>query len=167
MGLAPKRSSGIDSLREERERWWEVHLATTSNRYTSNDIVGAIGRVQLKKLDGFIQRRKALWNIYQQELANLEWLIRPPEPLPGTESSYYLYWLRLKDRDRFAKYLVDNGIYCTSRYYPLHLVSHYGWEGRLPNAEAVNETTINIPLHQNLSEADVEHIVRTIKSFKK
>ena len=166
-GLVPKGSSGIDSLKEGEERWWEIHLACTSNRCTNNDIISSIGRVQLRKLDGFIERRKTIWDIYQEELGEIDWLKCPPEPLPGTESSYYLYWLQLKKRDKFAKYLVNNGIYCTFRYYPLHLISQYNWKGSLANAEHVNETTINIPLHQNLSDDDLQYVIKTIKSFNK
>jgi aminotransferase len=165
LGLSPKGSSGTDSFKEGQEKWWEIHLDRVSNRYTPTDIISAIGRVQLQKLDSFIARRKRIWNIYQQELGKLDWLTCPPEPLSQTESSYYLYWLRLEQRNRFARYLVDNGIYCTFRYYPLHLVKQYGWKESLPNAELINETTINIPLHQNLSDEDVEYIIKTIKAF--
>jgi len=165
-GLSPKGSSGIDSMKNGRGKWWEIHMVCTSNRCTSNDITSSIGRVQLRKLDGFIEKRKSIWRMYQDEFRGIEWLKCPPEPLHGSKSSYYLYWLQMKDRDKFAKYLVDNGIYCTFRYYPLHLISQYKWKGSLPNAEQINETTINIPLHQNLSDDDLYHIVKVVKAFK-
>ncbi|MBI2957795.1 MAG: DegT/DnrJ/EryC1/StrS family aminotransferase [Chloroflexi bacterium] len=165
LGMAPKLSSGTDSLAEGKDRWWEIQLATTSNRYTTNDILCSIGRVQLRKLDSFVRRRKAIWRAYQAGLSTIPWLTCPPEPLPQTESSYYLYWLRTDKRDQLAKYLVDNGIYCTFRYYPLHLIPQYGWKEKLPNAEQLDRTALNIPVHQNLTDNDADRVIETIKAF--
>jgi len=166
LGLTNKDKSGVDSMKEGSDTWWEIELAETAGRYVSNDIASSIGLEQIKKLNGFIKRRKEIWDIYQSELSSVDWLTLPPEPLDGCTSSYYLYWLQLKNRDEFAKYMVDNDIYVTFRYYPLHLIKHYNsWDTQLPNSERINDRTINIPLHQNLSDNDVEYIVKTIKEF--
>jgi aminotransferase len=160
------RQSGIDALKEKTQRWWEVELYHSSGRYITNDILSAIGRIQLRKIGGFIKRRKEIWHIYQNALSGLDWLELPPEPLPETESSYYLYWLKAKERDRFARHLIENGIYCTFRYYPLHLIRYYDHKERLAKSELLNDTTLNIPIHQNLSDSDIKTVIETIKGFK-
>jgi aminotransferase len=167
-GLRPKSKSGIDSLNEGNKRWWEIDLIDVSGRYITNDIASAIGRVQLKKLSSIIARRKTIWNIYQEELKSVNWLEIPPEPLAECESSYYLYWLKIKGnmRDHFANYMIENGIYVTFRYYPLHKISHYQNDSILPNSERVNEETINIPIHQNISDREVDYIIHTIRAYK-
>ena len=166
LGLTNKDKSSVDSMKEGSDTWWEIELSETAGRYVSNDIASSIGLEQIKKLNGFIKRRKEIWETYQSELSDVDWLIIPPEPLDGCTSSYYLYWLQLKNRDKFAKYMVDKGIYVTFRYYPLHLIKHYdSWDTQLPNSELINDRAINIPLHQNLSDNDVEYIVKTIKEF--
>lgn len=166
-GLAPKAQSGIDSLGEKPSRWWEIHLNSVSNRYVPSDILSAVARIQLEKVDGFLRRRKEIWERYQEELSGLDWLATPPEPLPETTGSYYFYWIQLeKDRDRLARHLVDHDIYCTFRYYPLHQIDIYGSRDRLPGAELASETTLNIPLHQNLTDDDVSRVVDAIKSFR-
>ena len=132
----------------------------------SNDILAAIGRVQLEKLPGFIARRRQIWGHYQRELAGVSGLICPPEPLAGTTSSYYLYWIQLiRGRDELAVFLAEKGVYTTFRYYPLHLVRFFQAQCRLPVAEHINETTLNLPLHQNLSDDDVQMIIDLIKRF--
>ncbi len=166
LGLAPKTTSGKDALGQKETRWWEYELASTSGRFISNDVMAAIGRVQLKKLPGFIARRKQIWEYYQRELAREPGLVCPPEPLPDTTASYYLYWVQLsKGRDALAQYLADNGVYATFRYFPLHLVKYYGARCELPNSEWVSESTLNLPLHQNLSDDDVQKIVELVKRF--
>ena len=165
-GLNKKKQSGIDSLKDENKRWWEIELNCISDKSECCDILSSIGRVQLRKLDGFIERRKEIWDKYQKELSNLDWLETPPEPLPQTESSYYLYWIKTGKRDKLAKHLVNEGVYCTFRYFPLHLIKYYNSNVSLPNSELINEKTLNIPLHQNLSYGDVSKIIKAIKGFK-
>jgi dTDP-4-amino-4,6-dideoxygalactose transaminase len=165
LGLAPKNTSGIDSLQSGLEKWWEYEIDNISGRYTSNDLLASIGRVQLKKLNGFIERRKDIWQYYQENLPGIGDLILPPEPLNNCTSSYYFYWIQTVHRDELAKYLTQRNIYCTFRYYPLHLISHFNSTESLPNAEHVNNVTLNIPIHQNLSGSDLEKIVTTITDF--
>jgi len=167
LGLDNKESTGVDRLKEHKNRWWEFELLAISNRYLMNDIAASIGLVQLGKLDSFIKRRKEIWNIYQKELAGITSLVLPPEPLDGCEGSYYLYWLKITDgrRDELAKYLVDNGVYCTFRYHPLHLVKFYDSKESLKNAEEISETALNIPMTQNLSDDEIEKIIYHVKKF--
>jgi aminotransferase len=132
--------------------------------------LSAIGRVQLRKVDGFIKRREEIWRAYQEGLSDINLIDIPPEPLADCKSSYYLYWINVKDgeRDGLAKYLIDNGIYCSYRYYPLHFIKQYGHDkGNLPNSEAASDNYLNIPLHQNLSNQDVERVIKTIKVYSK
>jgi aminotransferase len=63
-----------------------------------NDISSAIGVAQLKKVDAFISKRKEITNIYNEEFKNLDWLLTTPELEHGNESSYYFYWIHLKEQ---------------------------------------------------------------------
>jgi len=165
LGLLPSTSSGMDSLREGNNRWWEYEMRAAAGSFISNDVQACMGRVQLRKLPGFIARRREIWQQYQAGLGEIEDLRRPPEPSLGCESSYYLYWIQTKRRDELAQYLVDNGVYCTFRYFPLHLVKFFANGQVLSNAEYANEVTLNLPLHQNLSDRDVDKIIGLIKRF--
>lgn len=165
LGLASKSKSGMDSLGEQQKRWWEYSVEAASGRFISNDVAAAMGRVQLKKLPDFISRRKEIWDYYQQELDGVGDLVLPPEPLQGCTTSYYFYWLQTALRDKLAQYLVSHDIYVTYRYFPLHLVRFFRSYAELPHAEFISEHTLNIPLHQNLTDAQVEHIIDAIKEF--
>ncbi|OGW79821.1 MAG: hypothetical protein A3G33_02930 [Omnitrophica bacterium RIFCSPLOWO2_12_FULL_44_17] len=168
LGFPSTTTSGTDSLKQGNLRWWEFELSNVSGRFISNDILASMGRVQLRKLPQFIERRKQVWDYYQKNLSNIPGAITPPEPLPGCTSTYYLYWLKVpKKRDQLANYLKDKGIYTTFRYYPLHLVKYLKSKAHLKNAEEINETMLNIPLHQNLSDADAEKTVSEIRQFFK
>lgn len=156
------QSSGLEAIKSGRSDWWEFDVGCASGRYVSNDIASAIGRVQLRKVDGFIARRKEIWDKYQKALAATEDVVRPPEPLVETTSSYYLYWIRTYKRLKIAKRLFDDGIYSTFRYFPLHLVKQYRSGERLPIAESTNKVALNLPLHQNLTDEDVDRIIECL-----
>jgi len=156
--------SGKDKAENNGERWWEFTVPEPSGRSDSNDLLACIGRVQLRRLREFITQRHCVWDRYQVELRGVGDLTLPPEPLEGCTSSYYLYWIQTVRRDELARFLYDAGIYTTFRYYPLH----YAFETEgvfLPYAEQVAEVTLNLPIHQNLSEDDVGLIVGKVREF--
>jgi aminotransferase len=88
----------------------------------------------------------------------------------GEQHSYFTFFIRLKNdkRDELAKYLYDNGIYTTLRYQPLHMIPIFNsTDLKLKNSETLNNVGLNIPLHPNLAEKDIEYIVDSIKKFGK
>ena len=69
-------------------------------------------------------------------------------------------------RDDLAHFLLDNQIYTTLRYHPLHLNPLYGqMDVRLHNCEQLNEDALSIPIHPRMSEGDVEKVISRIRSF--
>lgn len=152
-------------------KWWEFQIDTFGRRSIMNDISSAIGLVQLEKLPGYIAKRKHVAEIYDSLLENVDWLERPPALKDYQTSSYYMYHVQTKlpeDRDRLAAYLRGKNIYTTFRYYPLHWVDLYGQKSvHLPNAEIAALSTLCLPIHQSLSDEEVEFICREIISFKR
>jgi dTDP-4-amino-4,6-dideoxygalactose transaminase len=149
-------------------RWWEYNIAEFFPRYLPNDISASIALAQLRKLDQLQKYRKELWERYQEEFAGISWLVRPADPETDEQHSYFTYCVRILggNRDRFAHYLYDKGIYSTLRYHPLHLNPIYKSNAKLPASEQLNEEALSLPLHPRLSERDVNKILRTVKRFK-
>jgi aminotransferase len=150
----------------DKDRWWEYELKEPFIKMLPNDITASIGIAQLKKLDKLQARRKEIWDIYQSQL-RLSWIDLPVDVPHGWKHSYFTYAIKILNgkRDELARYLLDNGIYTTVRYEPLHLYKQFGKQKRLPVAEELNETLLNIPLHPNLSNKDLEYVIEKIKQF--
>jgi len=150
-----------------KTRWWEYEILDFFPKMIPDDIASSIGLAQLKKLDEHQSIRKRYWDIYQKELAPLDWLLLPKGPDAGEQHSYFTFCIRLKgrSRDALAKYLFKNGIYTTLRFHPLHLNPIYRCHGKLPNSELLNETALNIPLHPGLKEDDLYCVIDKIKAF--
>jgi dTDP-4-amino-4,6-dideoxygalactose transaminase len=150
-------------------RWWEFEIGCFGRRAIMNDIASAIGLEQLKKLAGFIKRRKEVHEMYDRLLRGIPWLQLPPVIPDYVESSYYFYWVQTTEqlRDRLAKYLREHEIYTTFRYYPLHWVKLYDSDEVLPNAELAARQTLCLPIHQSLTDAQVEQVSDSVKMFGK
>ncbi|MDR2773028.1 MAG: DegT/DnrJ/EryC1/StrS family aminotransferase [Elusimicrobiota bacterium] len=148
-------------------KWWEYDLSCFGHRAIINDVTAAIALEQLKKLPAFIAKRKEIHDKYTQELKNAAWLDLPIDIPSYAQSSYYFYHIQLKNgnRDELAKFLRDNDIYTTFRYYPLHWVKYYGVNDVLENAEYAANNTLCIPIHQSLSDNDIDLVVSKIKEF--
>jgi dTDP-4-amino-4,6-dideoxygalactose transaminase len=166
LGLPARKKSGLDSSENGHPNWWEFDIARPGRRAVMNNIAGAIGVAQLQKLDGFISKRREIHEIYRNELGQLPWLTLPLELGEDYVSSHYFFWVQLSKRDELAKYLLDNDVYTTFRYWPLHKISYFDQspEG-LDNSEYVSGHTLNLPIHPALMESDLDKIVSLIKEF--
>jgi dTDP-4-amino-4,6-dideoxygalactose transaminase len=166
------RSLGIDKKsglsNTGSDEWWRFRLVEPSGWFYANDIVAAIGREQLKKVDGFVARRQEIWNRYQRAFKGLcHGFFAPPDPPAMSSSTYYLYWVNHQERTALARYLLERNIYTTYRYYALPDVEGDERLKRLnlPGVWQANARTLNLPLHQNLTNEEVEYIIQVVTEW--
>lgn len=150
----------------EKNRWWEYNIKEPFIKMLPTNIAAAIGLAQLEKIDDLQAFRKKVWDIYQKEFEDVSWIIRPVEPEEYEKHSYFTYVIRVPNRDKLARYLFEADIYTTLRYHPLHLNPLYQSKAVLKNSEILNNDSLSIPLHPNLTLEQVDLIVDTIKKFK-
>jgi aminotransferase len=150
-----------------KDRWWEYNVAEFFPKMLPSDIAASIGLAQLRKLPAMQDYRKKIWELYQREFKPLSWLLRPQDAPDGDRHSYFTYCVRVQGgrRDRFAKYLYEQGIYTTLRYHPLHMNAIYKSKAKLPVCERLNEEALSLPIHPGLKEADINKIVEAVKKF--
>lgn len=128
--------------------------------YYMNEFSAAIGLAQLKKLDSMNNKRKEIAKRYSNEI-ELE------EKMGFFKNcSYHLYWIQVKKRDRFMKKMKDNGIETGIHYIPIHKMHLYKGS-RLPITEKISKNIVSIPIHPNLSESDVDKIIKLINQLTK
>jgi aminotransferase len=157
--------SGFEASTSNKDRWWEYNIAEFFPKLLVSDINAGIGLAQLRKLDQLQATRKRIWNAYQEAFKDLDWLARPRDAEEGDQHSYFTYVIRIAKRDRSAKILYDRGIYTTLRYHPLHMNAIYKSDAKLPVSERLNHEALSIPLHPNLSQADVDKIIAEVRAL--
>lgn len=155
--------SGFEAAAGRVERWWEHEISEVFPKLLAADLNAAVGLAQLRRLDALQAARRRVWETYQERFADLDWLVRPRDSAAQDRHSYFTYLVRLPHRDRSARVLLEQGIYTTLRYHPLHWSPVYGVTTRLPNSERLAREGLNLPLHPNLSDDDVERVVDAVR----
>lgn len=129
-------------------------------------IQAAILRVKLKYLDQWNARRKEVAALYTEIFSEEPELIEPPFVHPSADPIWHQYSLLIRaDRAKVMQALREDGV-PTNIYYPvpLHLQPAYqlsgGKHGDFPQTEYASEHILSIPMHSELSDAEVEYIAR-------
>lgn len=151
------------------QKWWEFDISCFGHRAIMNDMTAAVALEQLEKLPSYMEKRAFVHEFYNDNLKDFGWLDLPPVLPEDCTTSYYFYHVQLKNgkRDEFARFLRENGIYTTYRYFPLHRVPGYGVTGDFPNADYATDNTLCLPMHQSLSQNDLEYILEKTKEFSR
>jgi len=161
--------SGFNNAQKDPNKiWWEYNITNPNVKMLPSDIEGSLALTQLKNLHLNQNRRKEIWDYYQESFKNVN-LITPVDCNKNETHSYFTYFIQMGGniRNEVAKNLFDLGIYTTLRYHPLHLNPIYNTNIKLYNSEKLNKTGLNIPLHQNLSDDDVNYVCDNIKKLIK
>lgn len=130
-----------------------------------NDVAAAIGLAQLDKLHRFLLRREEIAAIYDAQLSSVPWLKLPEKPPAGVARFYYWIQMPIQYRDQLAAHLLQHDVYTNFRYWPLHRTKMYGAGDAFSGADAAADSTLLLPVHQGLSDADVEHVLTAINGF--
>ncbi len=160
-----KAKSGYEN--SVAQKWWEFDISSYGHRAIMNNVTAAMAIEQLKKLPLFMAKREAVHKAYNEGLKEVNWLELPLPLEKGSRSSFYFYHIQVKKgkRDELARYLREHGIYTTYRYFPLHRVPHYGISGSFPGADYAADNTLCLPMHQSLTEDEVQMIIDKIIEF--
>ena len=136
-----------------------------------NTINAAIGRVQLKHLDEWNERRREIAEKYNKLLSDIDEIKLPPRGDHGIKPVYHLYTIRTEKRDELKRWLEEAGIEC-GVYYPLpiHLQPIYRRlfnyrEGSYPVSEKLSKTCLSIPIHPFLKDDEVNYVCEKIHEF--
>ncbi len=151
-----------------KTRWWEYNITAPFIKMLPTNMAAGIGLAQIDRLDALQSARKKIWQQYQEELGRIGWITTPVEAERGDRHSYFTYCIRTPRRDELAHFLLENEVYTTLRYHPLHLNPLYGqMDVRLPHCEALNDDALSIPLHPRLTPNELDKIISLLKQFGK
>lgn len=168
------RSHGIvrekDKLKEYHGPWYH-EMQFLGYNYRITDIQCALGISQLKKLDSFLEKRQALVDFYNRELADLD-MIDTPVTLAGVVPAWHLYVIRLRGdnppRKEVFEKLHQAGIGVQVHYLPVYWHPYYkelGYnKGLCPVAEDFYSRALSLPLFPALSLDDARRVVLELRN---
>lgn len=136
------------------------------------DVNAAVGRVQLAKVEGWTEQRRANAAYFDANITAPS--VTLPPVAEGARHIYHQYTVRIRgDRDAAMAKLTEAGI-GNAVYYPtpIHCLKPY-WEpdqkaGRtwdLPETEKAAAEVVSLPVHPSLTQNDLERIVTAVNSL--
>jgi len=168
------RSHGMTTLTWDRHKGHahSYDVVDLGFNYRINEIVSALGLVQLKKLNKNNEKRRKIVEEYRKGLGKIS-VISVPFTDCKEKSSYHIFPILLSEdtsRNEFIDKIKEKGIQTSIHYPPIHLFTHYrkmfGFEeGMLPKTEFIGEHEVTLPLHPLMNEEEVEYIANCIEEI--
>lgn len=135
-----------------------------------DEIQAAILGVKLKHLAKWTENRAKAAELYRKHLAGIKQVVPPPATPEGWSQSYYVFTIRVKDRDALSAFLKENNI-GNAVYYPVPLYkqpcyAHLNCKVEdYPNTEAAAKEVLSIPMFPEITEEQIETVCNKIKEF--
>lgn len=173
------RNHGASVSEEQRHLGPKPYLLADFNllgfNYRMTDIQGAVGNVQLAKLDRYIDERQRWADYYSRELAEISWLWTPALP-QGYRHGWQSYVCFVdstkapKPRNEIMDELLARGISTRPGTHAVHMLGYYRrrfefMPENFPGACDCDRQTMAIPLHNCMSEDDYRHVAQALREI--
>ena len=171
------RNHGASISEEQRHHGPKPYILSAFEmvgyNYRMTDIQGAIGVVQLSKLDKFINERQQWADYYTEQLKDIEWLKTPvvPNGYKHGWQSYVTYVDESKapmKRNDIMEYLQQNGISTRPGTHAVHMLDVYAKMYNIkpadfPAAFKADQYSMSIPMHNKMVKEDFDYIIHHLK----
>jgi len=132
-------------------------------KYNLTDIASAMGIHQLRKLDGFIDRRRAIAERYLAQLKGLRGIELPAPPPYPHRHAWHLFTVLVEKRDEFMARLKEENIGTGLHFEAVHRTSLYkDGASPLPETEYVCDRIVSLPLFPAMTDADADDVVAAV-----
>ena len=177
--LSILRNHGASISEEQRHHGAQPYILPDFDvcgyNYRMTDLQGALGCVQLGKLDQFIDERAKWAQYYVDQLSEIEWLSLPvySQDFKHGWQSYVTIVDESKSpmsRNEIMEKLQEMGISTRPGTHAVHMLGFYSKKYGLqptdfPGAQASNDFSMAIPLHNRMMPEDFEYVVQILKSL--
>lgn len=173
------RNHGASISEEQRHHGPKPYILPDFNvlgyNYRMTDLQGAIGEVQLKKLDQFIDQRAKWAAVYTDAFKDIPW-IQVPIFSKDDRHGWQSYVLLIDEtkaplsRNAIMEELQQAGISTRPGTHAVHMLGYYAERYSIrpedfPGAQTANDKSISIPLHNRMVDEDFLYIINCIKSL--
>jgi dTDP-4-amino-4,6-dideoxygalactose transaminase len=133
--------------------------------YRMTDFQGALGAVQMDRLEVIIERRVELAQVYDEALAGIAGVVRPTAAEYGRHiwQSYVVLLEHTMDRDGVIGAMREAGVETTIGTYAISTQPYYAGRAKdLPNSHRFFQQGLCLPLHTQMTTADVERVAECL-----
>jgi perosamine synthetase len=171
-------------LTDSKEFCYKLRIARGDDTYEYTDSIiplnfkmtdfqAALGINQLKRLDGFVKKRREIAKSYTRGLNEIDDIILPKED-KSVIHCYYKYVIQLKryNKELFIENMRKKGIQVGRLYEPpLHKMKIvkelFGVDVSLPISEMVSYITVSLPMYTTMINSEIDQVVNSVKEVTK
>ncbi|MFN0109502.1 MAG: dTDP-4-amino-4,6-dideoxygalactose transaminase [Blastocatellia bacterium] len=169
------REKGTNRSRFFRGQVDKYSWVDLGSSFLPSDMLAAFLLAQLEERDRIQARRRQIWQMYSDRLA--DWAERKKVGLPtipaDCEQSYHMFYLLLPSltaRQGLIDHLRQAGILSVFHYLPLHMSpmgrKFGGKEGDCPVAEDISDRLLRLPFYFNLTESEQDAVIGAVKKSR-
>jgi perosamine synthetase len=149
-----------ETIRSMRHHGWRnADMPVPGLNYRLSDVLCALGITQLRRLEALHDGRERLAAAYGERL---EGLVQLPSADEGDRHGWQAYVVQLDRRDEALQAFQAAGIQAQIGTYALHRLGAYSDQGPFPGADEAYERALALPLHNRLTDADVDRVAEVL-----
>lgn len=156
-------------FRGEVDKYTWVDIGSS---FLPSDMIAAFLFSQLENMDKINQKRKEIWEFYDNLFGKYDGVIkRPfiPENCAHNGHLYYVLFASVEERTLFIKFMKDNGVNPVFHYIPLHSSpagQKYGRTcGDMSVTNKISDTLVRLPLYYSLRGEELNKIEHVVNDF--
>jgi dTDP-4-amino-4,6-dideoxygalactose transaminase len=159
------------------QRFWWQDFDDCGYNFRMTDVQGAVGVVQLRKLEALNQRRIDNAAYLSAGLRGVPGITLPTVK-PGCKHVFHLYPIQI-DAQKFGRtredfihaMLHERGVKVGTHYTPLHYSTAFqtrGFrKGQFPLTEAVAERLVTLPINPRQSREALDYLIESVWSLRR
>ena len=160
-----------DALSKMQVGAWKYDVRKAGFKCNMTDINASLGLVELSRYQENLDKRKAIFSVYNSIFSKSDSFILPPMQSSNKVSSYHLYLLRIKgineeQRDKIIHEISRDNIAVNVHFIPLPLLSQYrelGYKMKdFPSAYSNFACEISLPVYFDLSESNAIRVANSV-----
>ena len=178
--LTMLRNHGAAVSEEQRHHGPKPYILPDFNmlgfNFRMTDLQGAVGLVQLEKLDHFIEERQKGADFYASQLKGIPWLKLPTFDNKKFKHGWQSYVTLVDanspmERNQIMETLQEKGISTRPGTHAVHMLNYYKQllgctPEDFPRAAQANDQSMAIPLHNRMTQDDFSHVVESLQSIR-
>lgn len=162
-----------DALAKTKKGAWKYDVEEPGFKCNMTDIQAAIGLVELRRYASNLDRRKAIYDRYDEAFEAFDWAMIPKHSDRDKTTSYHLYQLRLKGftekmRDELILLIAEKEVAVNVHFQPLPMLTAYKKRGyELADFPESNDHYINelsLPVYYDLNDQLVDQVINAVVS---
>jgi len=161
-----------DALAKTQKGNWRYDVEEPGFKCNMTDIQAAIGLIELRRYQENLDRRKEIFEAYDQAFTTENWAITPLHTTENKITSYHLYQLRIanvseQQRDVIMQAIFDQDVSVNVHFLPLPTLTAYKKRGYkmedYPETWNKYHNEISLPVYYDLNEELVSRVIEAVK----